>query len=395
MENKEPDNLYPLLVNYLSSRKKLIALITFSAIVLGIGYTYIAPHSYTATTTILPPLEKSGGGGLTALMSSVGSSVPFGGLLGGSGSSTEYYLDILSSRRLTKKVYEELDIENHNLFEDIPEEYIIKILQNSLEADFELSGIITMDYKLSTNFFPDSSDKAEVALLSSQIANEYINQLDEFLINRDKQKAIDTRIYIDSELNKYKAQVDSLALMLEEFQNQNKLLSLDEQTQATITQAIGISQELAIANTELNLARITFSDDSQEIKALESKVEMLERQYSAAQSGGISSSDQFSLPLNNLPNLARRYAVLYRDREVLEQVILFLETQKHQEAIQETKDVAQIDVLDYAEVPIKRTSPSRLITAAASGLIVFTLTIAGLLFIAYREGKRSSNSIVE
>jgi len=378
---------------YLLKKKVLILSITFVSMVLAFGYSFVAPHSYTSYATILPPLERSSGGGISALMSSVNKSLPIGIIGGGGNSATDYFLDILSSRHLAKKVSQDLNLYKDQFFEGADSMLVVEIVRSSIDAEFETSGILSISSRIYTDYFSSDSEKQHAKELSTSIVTSMVNKLDRFLVEREKNKASETRSYIEGELKRYNSKLDTLAILMEEFQVENKLLSIDDQTQATISQATVISSEIAVTQAELDLARLTFAEGSQQVKQLKSKLVSLENQYSEAQSGGVSNEDQFSLPLSKIPNIARRYALLYRDREVLEKVILFLETQKHQEAIQETKDVSQIEVLDEPFIPKIKTSPSRLLITIAFGIIVAFLTIVGMILnLVFMTRKNRSTS---
>lgn len=389
MTDSKDEKLLSELYNYVVSRWKSVTIVAIVVGALGLLYSFIAPHSYTATATILPPLQNSSGGGLSSMLASVGKSIPFGGFGGGS-NSTEYYLDIIQSRTIADRIAKELDLYSHPRFEELDSIIVQFIIQSTLEADSEMSGMMQINSRVFTEYFPDSDDKEWAKELSAKIANSAAYQLNDYLIERENERAAETRQYIEAELDKYNSKLDTLSILFEEFQKENKLLSLDDQTQATISQASQLGSEIAVAKAELELAKITFAEGSQEVKNLKNKLTALEAQYKSSQTGGISSADQFSLPLGQIPNIARRYAILYRDREVLEQVILFLETQKHQEAIQETKEVSQIDILDTPIVPLDKSSPSRILLPVASAIVSSILFVFFLSIKAYRKGRKAS-----
>jgi uncharacterized protein involved in exopolysaccharide biosynthesis len=77
----------------------------------------------------------------------------------------------------------------------------------------------------------------------------------------------------------------------------------------------------------------------------------------------------------------KEYANLIRDQKILEQVKLFLETQKYQESIQEESDVPTVEVLDSAQIPKIRISPNRKIML----VLAFFLSLTGAsLFLIIR-----------
>jgi len=112
-----------------------------------------------------------------------------------------------------------------------------------------------------------------------------------------------------------------------------------------------------------------YEQSSPTVRIQKEKVANLKNQYNRIQSGGLTSTDEFSIPLQNIPNIIREYTNLLREQKILEQVNIYLETQKYQEAIQAQNDVSIIEQLDYAEPAIEPISP-RLIPTTILGFVL-------------------------
>ncbi|MFW5663382.1 MAG: GNVR domain-containing protein [Bacteroidota bacterium] len=165
------------------------------------------------------------------------------------------------------------------------------------------------------------------------------------------------------------------------------MLALDEQTQAVVTQAVSIGTELAEAETELNLARLDYAPNSAYLRALEKRADLLRNQYARIQEGGLTSDEGFAIALSDVPRIAREYATLMRERKIIEQVIMYLETQRHQEAIQEEKDVPIVEVLDKAIPPDFRSAPNRKLMVILTFILTLFLSITMLLAWAFIRGR--------
>lgn len=63
----------------------------------------------------------------------------------------------------------------------------------------------------------------------------------------------------------------------------------------------------------------------------------------------------------------------------MEQVNAYLESQKYQESIQETSDTPVIEPLDKAMVPIRRSSPSKMIAVVLGAFISLTISITAIV----------------
>ena len=96
--------------------------------------------------------------------------------------------------------------------------------------------------------------------------------------------------------------------------------------------------------------------------------------------------DKFSIPLDSVPRLIRIYQDLMRKKKILEQVNLYLATQKYQSAIQEASDVPTVEPLDLAIVPEHRIAPQRKVML----ILAFFISLVGgslyLLILAVYNG---------
>lgn len=310
-------------------------------------------------------------------------------MLGGLGESnqSQVFAEILRSRTVADKIIKELNLKNDPAFTGIPDMLLNDFIRASLTAEIERSGVLSVQTSLSTGMFPDENDKKTIRLLSANVANAAVMALDEVIRTRNVSAAKQSRRYIENELFSYKKELDSIEWQIQEFQKENKVLALDEQTQAVVTQAVSIGTELAEAETELNLARLDYAPNSAYLRALEKRADLLRNQYARIQEGGLTSDEGFAIALSDVPRIAREYATLMRERKIIEQVIMYLETQRHQEAIQEEKDVPIVEVLDKAIPPDFRSAPNRKLMVILTFILTLFLSITMLLAWAFIRGR--------
>ena len=342
---------------FLWLKKKFIGITILITLVLIIGYSFIAPNQFASSATILPPEDAGSMGDLTTFLQTLSGGVSLGA--GASGNKLLIYMEILKSRELAKTVVEITGLDKKlKVSPDNLEELYAGVL-GMINVEMKRSGIIVITSVTSTKYFPSSKDKIDAAVLSADILNNSIIALDK--INREKNtsKARRKRLYIEKSLASKNAELDSLDTVIENYRKANKLYSLDEQSTAIITNAISIGSELAKAELDLNLKQLEFENSSPIIKSAKEKYKSLYQQYQRIQGGGIAKKDEFSIPLQEVPRLMKEYSNLIRDQKIIEQVKLYLETQKYQEAIQEESDVPTVETLDQAQVPKHRISPNR------------------------------------
>jgi len=362
-----------------SIKKALFISLGFAALIAV--YSFIMPKTYTSDATILPPKESSGGGGLSGFLQNMvggaGSLVLGGG--GGGASQSKIYGDILTSRSSAEYISKKLNLENTTFFDMPTYNDHIELVRSALEVEFERSGLMVISAKIKTGYFSDKAVSDSAAILSQEVSNTAIEALDYLLRMKNNSAAKKTRIYIQNELHKYYHTLDSVARVLEDYQKENKIIAIEEQTQAVVNQAIEIGAELSKAKAELALMQFQYEEKSPRVESLKKQVDFYEEEFRKVQFGEMGKVNQFSIALNELPRVAREYTELMRDREIYEKVIIYLETQKHQEAMQEEKDTPNIEILDNAIKPKTHSAPNRKLMVILSFTLAFLASIMVLI----------------
>lgn len=337
------------------------------ACVLMFALSYLIPQTWSATTTLMPP-ESSSGGGITAFLQ--GNSLPLG-ILGTENKTSLVFVEILRSRTILERVVDTLKLMQHPLYKQPLREDVVAILQKNVTVDSRKTGVVSVDVDVSTGWFPFGEQSGLAAQAAADIANATRSSLD--AINRDKavSQARKTRLYIERVLVATRLDIDTLQGKLETFQRANKIIALDDQMNAIVSNAVTIGAELAKAELELAMVQQDFVGSSPQVQMLQRKVSALREQYARVQQGGLVQTDAFSIPLNKAPELMRTYTNLLRDLKIKEQIHAFLEAQRMQELIQEAKDIPTVLALDEARPSRTRTSPSRLLMLV---LTVFMIT---------------------
>lgn len=348
---------------------KYILGISFSLGAVLVLFTYYLPTTYSASASILPSKE-SGNSSFNTFLQSAASGLQLGAL--GKTSQSVIFAQILRSKTIASKIIDTKIPDRLGVFPiGLSREKKIMIIKKSIEVDVDKAGLISFELKLSTKNFPSQQDKDSTKYYTAYLANFAISSMDEIIREKNSVTAKNTRAYIQEELNKYYQILDSSSMSMENFQAKNNVLSLDEQTKATITQIIDMSTELTKFETQLNLAKLEYDKNSPLIKTLQKQVDFLKTKINEVQKGQYLGNDDFSVSLNQVPKLTREYTNIFRSKKILEQVVLYLETQKHQEAITEEKNVPIVDVLDMATPPEDPVSPGKKAMLAIGLLLGF------------------------
>jgi len=358
--------------------------------VLTFIFGLIMPHTYKTYTTIMPP-KQSESSGLTSILQSFSGAIPSALSFTGSNNNQSYILaDILRSRTLAEYLIDSLKLSNYPYYKNYTRNELIELLQEDLKVEIEKTGLIKLLTTARTFFFPSSDTKQETKVLAKSLGEKAVCGLDEIVRQRNTSAAKKSRQYIERELANYRMKSDSIDNELEIFQRSNRVLKIDDQTQALVQQAIEVGLQLAKAEMELNIAKNEYRKDNPYLMQLQNIVNQLRKQYEAVQKGGLTGTDGFSIPFEKIPSLARKYANLYRDKKIIEQVILYLETQRHQEAIQENRDVPTVEVLDRAFIPDRQSAPNKKLMVILAFVLSF---IFSTLYFLIKDFKNYSNQL--
>lgn len=367
-DNKTVFNLLNLFKLFIEEKKFLATfIIVFTFIV--VAFSFIKPLTYSTSVTLFPPEQSSTGGGLGSFLQSMSS----GGIsLDNIGKDTKLlaYVDYVKSREVCGFINDSLNIQN--FFGFFTRDDAIDFLQNSIDVTVSKSNIISITAVIETKYFGYFSDRTKYQLLCKNIASTAVVGLDNMLRHKSISKAKTKRIFIEKILKDKKADLDSLDKDIALFQKQHKVLLIEDQTKAILENAVKIGSDLQKAELDLALKHQDYDANSPMIKSQEEVVSKLRQQFTQSQTGGIS-NDEFSIPLSNVANLQKTFLDLTRDKKILEQLILYLETQKYQEAIQEESDYPTIEVLDNPVFPYKPIAPNKSSTA------IFALILSSVL----------------
>lgn len=346
---------------------KFIAKIVGVCVALALILTFIVPSTYKSYASIVPPENASAAGGLSSFLQSISGGLSIGGL--GSDNKSLLLGDFIKSRKIAKYISDTLGLWKNPIYSDLEPELLYDLLDKSIEIKINRSGLIMLTAEASTSFFPSGEDMLKASKMSADIANTAIKGLNDVSREKTVSKARSKRIYIERMIAEKKIVLDSVDNELEKFQRENKAMAIEEQTKAILQASVEMGSELGKAEAEYSLKRFDYKNNSPSVQAAEQAVQSLREQYKRVQSGGILGNEDYSFALEKMPKLFRRYTNLIRDKKILEQVNLYLETQRYQEAIQEESDVPVIEALDWAIPPLKRESPSRMFAAILTALL--------------------------
>jgi uncharacterized protein involved in exopolysaccharide biosynthesis len=372
--------------------KLVTAIVTVFTIFIAI-VSFIVPHEYVSTSSLMPPKKDGSGGGLSSFIQNfTGGGLSLGSL--GQSDQSKVFGEIVKSRTVADYIIDTLKLKEKYPFKEMLHDRILKFIKNSLSVDVDKSGIIYITAVAKTDLLASDDEDLKTSKFASDLANSAVDGLDKVIKERSMSSARKSKEYVEKEINRYLTKLDSVETRLEIFQKENKVLAIDEQTLAIVQQAIEVGTLLAKADLEKNLAQLEYQQNSPQYQFYNKQYDLLSEQYKKIQTGGLTANESFTIPLDKVPKLIKEYTTLFRERKIIEQVMLYLETQRHQEAIQEKRDVPVVEVLDTAYPADERSSPKRTIMVLLGFILAFiftTIFISGRALFAHNLYLREPN----
>lgn len=384
MDNIEYYSGFASVVNVIRRRFKQFIALIIGGMLIVLVYSFIMPYEFRSKTSLLPSTTSESSGLSSFLQNMTGGNLLSGAFKQSTGPAL--YADVIKSRSVAEYIIDSLRLTKSTVFSGWTKNEIVELIQEKISTEIDKSGLLTVELSLATGMFPSNTSKDTVKMLSAKMLNKAVDGLNHIFKNKNISSARKTRIYIERSLAEYRNKLDSLEKRLEIFKDNYKLLAIDAQTEAIIGQAVALGTELTKAEIELSIARQDYAEESHIVKSAREAVELLRSQYDKAQQGGLSANDAYSIPLKDVPRIERLYTSFVRDQKILNQVILYLETQRHQEAIQEERDLPVLVQLDEANIPEKQSSPRRGFMLLLSSIIIILLTTVGFVTHAVLKG---------
>ncbi|SPD74587.1 Lipopolysaccharide biosynthesis protein [uncultured Desulfobacterium sp.] len=371
VEYEDEINLLDLLM-VIVKRKKMIACIVGCVFVLSIIISLLLTRMYTATATILPPSESNSS--LSGLVSQTEGAL--GGLAGGlfgQTSNAELYVGMLKSRAVADMLNERFDLKKLWDREYLENIYDTLADQSRIETSAK-TKIITISYE----------DKDPQ--MAADMANAYVEALDRLNRKLNITEGQRKREFLEKRLKDVKEDLKKSESELRQFQEKNKLITIDDQAKVTIEGAAKIKGEIIAAQTELEVLMQFGTERQNEAVMLKSKIEELQKQLARIETGDKDDTqNNLFIPVRELPSLGMELADRIREAKVQEKVFELITSQYELAKIEEAKDVNTIQVLDKAVPPELRSSPKRALIVLLSSFTAFFMAVFLAFFLEFVE----------
>jgi capsule polysaccharide export protein KpsE/RkpR len=357
-----------------------IALLGLCGAVALILFSFTRPQTFVATVTVLPP-EHEGAGGMLAFLANSANALDLlkGGL--SENPTLDLFKTIVESRSISEDVGHDPAIYAYFHRRDTSLEAMTNVLQGCVQSEAMRTGMMTVSVKLSAPGFASKITCDSARQMTAYLANKFVEALDRFNRDRLMTSAKNTRIFVEQEYKAKMVELDSAYGRLEQFQESHEAISLPEQLAATVSAAAKLTGQKQQLEMQRTVEAHELGPNSPQIQALAAEEDATQEELNKYDSGG---AGEYVLALNSAPALSRELAGYLREVKVLEQVSAYLREELEQERVSEQRDLPSLQVLDAAQVPTERSSPSRTLFAVIGLLLglVFGLGLTGFQMFA-------------
>jgi tyrosine-protein kinase Etk/Wzc len=325
----------------LISRLRALVLSTTVGLLLGVLAALIIPNRYTAETRILPPEKNQSIG--SALMGQLGMLTGLSTKGLGVKDSNEAYESMLKSRTIADTLIERFqlrDVYQVRTFADAR-----KVLESATDITTSKDNVI---YLRVTDRDPKRA---------ADIANAYAEELYSMNKRLAVGEAAQRRQFFEAELRNEKDALSGAEVDLRRTQETTGLIQLDAQAKAIIEAIANLRAQIAAKEVQLRAMRSYAAESNAELIRAQSQLAGLRQQLAGIQKGQDTTPGDVIVPASKVPTAGLEYVRKLREVKYHEALFEILAKQLEIARIDESKEIAALQIIDVAAVPEKKSSP--------------------------------------
>lgn len=318
---------------------------------------FLIPARFESTTRLMPPDDRSGSA--LAMAAALGGRLPggLGGLAGdllGIKSSGALFTGILVSRTVQDSLITKFDLKK---VYGTQRWYTARrrLAESTAISDDRKNGIITITVT-------DHDPRRAAAM-----CEEYVAQLNQVVTQLSTSSARRERVFLEERLKQVKQDLESAEKDFGDFSSKNTTIDIKEQARAMVGAAAAVQGEIIATGAQLEGLKQIYTENNIRVRSLRAHLQELQAQlsklggtYEAPGAAADNKDDSLYPSIRKLPVLGEAYADLYRRTKVQEAVFETLTQQYELAKVAEAKETPSVKVLDPADIPERKSFPSRL-----------------------------------
>lgn len=329
--------------------RRTAALIIVIGVALSAIVAFVWPPTYQAVSTLLPPTEEQTGFSVSSLLR--GLNLPGVQVPTRSGPE-DIAVSVLESRRIKQALAIQFDLQDVYGTENMTETLEELSKNSSFQVDENGMLIIKVEDR--------SPERA------ADLANAYVDELDRFNREVRSNKGRRLRVFVESRLEETRKAMTAAEDSLRKYQQEHSSVMLSPEQASTVEVGARLFARQAALRVKLGMTRQFASESSEEVQTILRELEQVNREIAL------------------LPDIGLEMARQLRELKIQEQIYALLSAQYEEARIDETKDMATLDVLDVAVPPEKRVWPRRGVLIVI-GFVLSLMTAAGWVALSVRR----------
>lgn len=373
-----------ILKTIISWRKFVLASGLLTAAIAAV-ISILLPQWYTAHTSVFPPETRSSMSGyMQALQQSL--QIPIFGPSAIGARPNTIYIDVLLSRRVGERLVEEFDLMSV---------YKTALMSETLDALHSHTFFSLLENGLLKVSFEDRDPERAAA-----ITNRYIELLDEYNREANVTRASKTKEFVAKQIELHGEDLRQAEEALKEFQEDHETLMFDEQMTAAIEIVANLTAEAVALEIEMEILRHYTSQASEEyVRKKKEYDEILDQLTRFKADSARTEADlvrSYFPTFDAVPQVGLELARLMRRVKIEETVYRLLVEEYEKSRIEEARDTPTVQVLDRADVPERRSRPSRKLIVIIGGVLGLAWSSLFAVFLAvWREDEQRRRTVGE
>ena len=344
----------PLLFRMFWNDRYFIIRNVFIVSILAVILALIMPKTFRSTVVLMHPSSDDHSGILGALSQQM----PFGNLFQSPKDESMDFMAILKSRTVMESVIHEFGLIDFYHSENV--EKALETLGENVNIELQEEGTIKASVNVSTGWFHREEEEINARQMCASMANYFIERLDAVNKGLKTERASFHRLFIEKRYQQNMVDLQNAEEDFKMFQEEHKMISLPEQTNAAIQAAATIKAQQLASEVQLGVLSKTLNPNHPDVIRLNNEIQGLRMKLKEMDIGyNIADQNKLFPVFSQVPELGVQLMRLTREVEIQNTLFTFLTQQYEDAKIQEAKNTPTVQVLDMGKIPEIKYKPAR------------------------------------
>lgn len=326
----------------LAARWRMAVGAPIAAAVLGLGISYLIPPTFMARTSFMPPQQQQSGA--ASALASLGA---LAGISGAVRNTGDQYVTFALSRTVADRMLERFDLKTV-YDEKLAHDARLELTRNTRIALGKKDGVIAIEV--------DDRDPKRAA----EMANAYVEELRKLTATLTLTEAQQRRAFFETQLSQVRAKLDAAQAALQG--SGVSAETLKAEPKAAMEAVARLRAELTSAEVRLQMLSSSLAERTPEVQQQTAAVARLRSELAR-----VAQAEQTA---------PGGYIGAYREFKYQETLFDLIARQYELARVDESRDGGQLQVIDIAQAPERKSKPKRSQLMIAA-FVLALLAVAG------------------